>query len=112
MNVFLPILDQDDFYEGYKKGGDSPSKPLLVAVCRSACRLLDEDDWIVKKYNINRGTLFEHFRAQLSRWYRPDFLEPRLEGVQILLLTACTANKWTAESVDWLAISIAVKMVG
>lgn len=112
MNVFLPILDQDEFYEGYRKGTDPPSKPLLVAVCRSACRLLDEDDWVVKKYNINRGTLFDQFTSQLTRWYRPDFLMPRLEEVQGLLLSACTANKWTAESVDWLGISIAVKMVG
>ena len=110
MNVFIPIVDETDFYETYRKGEDNISKPLILAICRASARLLDEDDWVVKKHNINRNELFVSLSDELL-CEQLDFMNPTIDKIQILLLTACTARKWAAESTDWLAISLGVKMV-
>ncbi|KAI7859725.1 fungal-specific transcription factor domain-containing protein [Circinella umbellata] len=109
MNVFIPIVDETDFYETYRKGEDNISKPLILAICRASARLLDEDDWVVKKHNINRNELFVSLSDELL-CEQLDFMNPTIDKIQILLLTACTARKWAAESTDWLAISLGVKM--
>ncbi|KAI9319626.1 fungal-specific transcription factor domain-containing protein [Dichotomocladium elegans] len=110
MNIYFPIVDKAEFYESYQKGGDALCTPLLLAICRSACRLLDADDWVVKKFNINRNQLFVDITNELERKFVVDFLNPNIEYIQVFLITALSARRWTPESTDWLGVSIAVKM--
>ncbi|KAI8994821.1 fungal-specific transcription factor domain-containing protein [Pilobolus umbonatus] len=107
-NTILPILDEDLFYEAYNQS--KVSTKLLVTICRSTCRLMKEEDQILKKYNINHAELFHSLQKQLDECNNIDVLDPKIETIQILLLIASSAQKWGLESKDWIATSIAVKM--
>ncbi|KAI9243491.1 fungal-specific transcription factor domain-containing protein [Phascolomyces articulosus] len=110
MNVFIPIVDEADFYEEYRKEtGSTIPRNLILAICRASARLLDEDDWVIKKHNINRTDLFVALADALI-CENIDFMSPTIDKIQILLLSSCSARKWAAESTDWLGISLAVKM--
>lgn len=82
-----------------------------MTVCRVTCRLLKKEDTIVKKYNVDRASLFRDIEKQLDSNFDLDFLEPKIETIQVLLLNAANASKWGLESTDWITTSIAVKMV-
>lgn len=82
-----------------------------MTLCRVTCRLLKKDDALVKKYKIDRGSLYQDISKQLDLYFDLDFLEPKIETIQVLLLNAANAAKWGLESTDWIATSIAVKMV-
>ncbi|KAI8141914.1 fungal-specific transcription factor domain-containing protein [Fennellomyces sp. T-0311] len=109
MNIYIPIVDETEFYERYNSGSDALSITLVISICRAATRLLDEDDWVVKKHNIDRCQLFVSLADQLQ-CVHVDFMNPGIDKIQILLLQACSARKWSTESTDWLAVSLAVKM--
>lgn len=82
-----------------------------MTLCRVTCRLLKKDDALVKKYKIDRASLYHDISKQLDRNFDLDFLEPKIETIQVLLLNAANAAKWGLESTDWITTSIAVKMV-
>ncbi|GAA5812897.1 hypothetical protein MFLAVUS_006357 [Mucor flavus] len=110
-NPILPIIDQDQFYENYKKKSyHSTFIAIIMTLCRVTCRLLKKDDALVKKYKIDRGSLYHDISKQLDRNFDLDFLEPKIETIQVLLLNAANAAKWGLESTDWITTSIAVKM--
>ncbi|GAA5801806.1 hypothetical protein HPULCUR_007260 [Helicostylum pulchrum] len=110
-NPILPIIDQDQFYENYKKKSyHSTFIAIIMTLCRVTCRLLKKDDALVKKYKIDRGSLYQDISKQLDLYFDLDFLEPKIETIQVLLLNAANAAKWGLESTDWIATSIAVKM--
>lgn len=81
-----------------------------MTVCRVTCRLLKKDDALVKKFNLDRAGLFRDIEKQLDTNFDLDFLEPKIETIQVLLLNASNASKWGLESTDWIITSIAVKM--
>lgn len=111
MNVYLPIVDEVEFYEMYRGSKDNNMcVPLLAAICRAASRLLDDNDEVIKKHNVSRASLFKLFTEQLKVKFAVDFFEPKLECVQIFLLNASNTEKWCAESTDWIEISMAAKM--
>ncbi|KAI7898011.1 fungal-specific transcription factor domain-containing protein [Cokeromyces recurvatus] len=111
MNPMLPILDEDKFYEEYQKANHAAIFiPIIMSVCRAACRLLKEDDLLLKKYNLERNTLFKDINKQLELYFDLDFLEPKIETIQVLLLNSANAVKWGIDSKDWIMTSIAVKM--
>lgn len=108
----MPILDKDQFYDSYnKKGYAATFIPIILTVCRVTCRLLKKDDPLVKKYKVDRANLFRDIERQMDLYFDLDFLEPKIETIQVLLLTASNASKWGLESADWISTSIAVKMV-
>ncbi|CAO3608615.1 unnamed protein product [Mucor hiemalis] len=111
INVVLPILDMDQFYDSYnKKGYADTFIPIILTVCRVTCRLLKKDDPLVKKYKVDRANLFRDIERQMDLYFDLDFLEPKIETIQVLLLSASNAAKWGLESADWISTSIAVKM--
>lgn len=111
INRLLPILDEEQFYENYEKGDYTPRFiPILIAVCRATCRLLKKDDSIVMRYHLDRASLFRDLTKQLDVNFDLDFLEPKVETIQVLLLNASNPTKWGLESTDWIITSIAVKM--
>lgn len=65
---------------------------------------------MVKKYKIDRASLFHDLEKQLDTKFDLDFLEPKIETMQVLLLNASNASKWGLQSTDWIITSIAVKM--
>jgi hypothetical protein len=112
MNSILPILDQEQFYESYeKKAYSSTFIPIVMTVCKVTCRLLKSDDPLVKKYQVDRANLFHDIQKQMELNFDLDFLEPKIETIQVLLLNSANTEKWGLESADWIQISIAVKMV-
>lgn len=112
MNPLLPILDEDQFYEDYHKSNHRPTFiPIIMAICRVTCRLLKKDDALVLKYKVDRAQLFREITKQMELYFDLDFLEPKIEAIQVLLLSASNAEKWGLQSTDWIATSIAVKMV-
>lgn len=109
-NIYLPIVDEDEFRQNYAAAKDGPLLNVLaMAMARVGTRLLDRDDPIAQKYAVNATKLFDDLTEQVKQchWH---MLEPRIESIQILLLVASHAQKWSPESTDWMAISIAVKM--
>ncbi|KAI7888757.1 fungal-specific transcription factor domain-containing protein [Mucor mucedo] len=111
INNLLPILDEEQFYENYEKGDYNPRfTAIVMAVCRATCRLLKKDDEIVMQYGIDRGSFFRDLTNQLDVNFDLDFLEPKMETIQVLLLNASNPTKWGLESTDWIITSIAVKM--
>lgn len=102
----------DQFYDSYnKKGYADTFIPIILTVCRVTCRLLKKDDPLVKKYKVDRANLFRDIERQMDLYFDLDFLEPKIETIQVLLLSASNAAKWGLESADWISTSIAVKMV-
>ncbi|KAL7309028.1 hypothetical protein PS15m_011159 [Mucor circinelloides] len=111
MNPMLPILDEDLFYEEYRKANHAHTFiPIIMTLCRVTCRILKKDDPLLLKYEIDRGTFFRDISKQISLYFDLDFLEPKIETIQVLLLNASNAEKWGLESTDWITTSIAVKM--
>ncbi|KAL0135773.1 fungal-specific transcription factor [Mucor lusitanicus] len=111
MNPMLPILDEDLFYEEYRKANHAYTFiPIIMTLCRVTCRILKKDDPLLLKYEIDRGTFFRDISKQISLYFDLDFLEPKIETIQVLLLNASNAEKWGLESTDWITTSIAVKM--
>ncbi|KAI8341917.1 fungal-specific transcription factor domain-containing protein [Chlamydoabsidia padenii] len=110
MNDYLPIIDEEEFMDMYRKGGDAVSKPLLITICRVTIRMLPETDPVVQEYHLDRTTMFWDFVRQMESNYELDFMEPQIECIQILLLNSANADRWCPKSTDWLATSIAVKM--
>jgi hypothetical protein len=112
MNPLLPILDEEQFYEQYHKANHAPTFiPIIMAICRVTSRLLRRDDAIVLKHKVDRAQLFRDISKQMMLYFDLDFLEPKIETIQVLLLCASNAEKWGLESSDWIATSVAVKMV-
>lgn len=112
MNPLLPILDEEQFYDEYRKANHGPTFiPIIMAICRITSRLLKKDDALVVKYKMDRAQLFRDISKQISLYFDLDFLEPKIETIQVLLLVASNAEKWGLESTDWITTSIAVKMV-
>lgn len=110
--MILPILDEDQFYESYNnKSYTAQFIPIIMTICRVTCRVLKREDPLVKKYKVDRAHLFKDIERQLDLYFDLDFLEPKIETIQVLLLNASNASKWGLESADWIATSIAVKMV-
>ncbi|KAI9481404.1 MAG: fungal-specific transcription factor domain-containing protein [Benjaminiella poitrasii] len=111
MNPMLPILDEEQFYEEYHKANHAATFiPIVISVCRATCRLMKDDDPFFEEYNINRSNLFSNLHKQLELYFDMDFLEPRIETIQVLLLNSSNASKWGIESADWISASIAIKM--
>lgn len=112
LNHLLPVLDKDLFYEEYHKANPAPNfVPIIMSVCRISCRLLNDDDPIMQKYNEDPSSLFHDLSKQIQMYFHLDFLEPKIEAIQVLLLNAMNATEWGLESKDWIAVSVAVKMV-
>ncbi|KAI8981598.1 fungal-specific transcription factor domain-containing protein [Mycotypha africana] len=112
LNTFLPIVDEEKFYEKYQKANHEPQFiPIIMAVCRAAFRLLSDGHPLLEKYNIvDRKQYFTDICFQLEQNFDLDFLEPTMEAIQVLLLQAANTDKWGSQSSDWIATSIAVKM--
>ncbi|CEP12208.1 hypothetical protein [Parasitella parasitica] len=111
MNPMLPILDEDLFYKEYRKANHAHTFiPIIMTLCRVTSRILKKDDPFLLKYNIDRSTFFRDISKQISLYFDLDFLEPKIETIQVLLLNASNAEKWGLESTDWITTSIAVKM--
>jgi hypothetical protein len=111
VNPMLPILDEDLFYEEYRKANHAHTFiPIIMTLCRVTCRILKKDDPFLLKYDIDRGTFFRDISKQIHLYFDLDFLEPKIETIQVLLLNASNAEKWGLESTDWITTSIAVKM--
>ncbi|KAI8645329.1 fungal-specific transcription factor domain-containing protein [Parasitella parasitica] len=111
MNPMLPILDEDLFYKEYRKANHAHTfTPIIMTLCRVTSRILKKDDPFLTKYNIDRSTFFRDISKQISLYFDLDFLEPKIETIQVLLLNASNAEKWGLESTDWITTSIAVKM--
>ncbi|CAO3592478.1 unnamed protein product [Absidia cylindrospora] len=110
MNLFLPIVDEDEFMELYRKDSDGISKPLLMTICRVTIRMLPADDPVVQQYQLDRTAVFWDMVRQLDTNYELDFMEPQIECIQMLLLSSANADRWSPKSANWLATSIAVKM--
>ncbi|KAI8086854.1 fungal-specific transcription factor domain-containing protein [Gilbertella persicaria] len=111
INPTLPILDEESFYQEYRKANyASTFIPIIMAICRATSRLLREDDPYVQKYNIDRAHLFRDIIKQMDLYFDIDFLQPKIETIQVLLICASNAEKWGIESSDWIGTSIAVKM--
>lgn len=113
MNRLLPIVDQEQFYEEYNKNNYNAQTfvPIILTICKITCRLLKKEDPMVQKYQVDRTALFLDIHKQLEMNFDLDFLEPKIETIQVLLLNASNAEKWGLESADWIQTSIAVKMV-
>jgi hypothetical protein len=112
MNNILPILDEEIFYKNYNNNAnDSKLVPIIITICRITCRLLKDDDPLVKKYNLDRAKMFKDFAHQIETNFDMDFLNPNIGTIQVLLLNAANTEKWTVESSDWICTSVAVKMV-
>ncbi|KAI8368542.1 fungal-specific transcription factor domain-containing protein [Blakeslea trispora] len=111
INIMLPILDEDSFYQEYRKANHASTFiPIIMAICRSSCRLLEEEDFLVQKYNIDRAHFFRDIQKQMDTYFDVDFLQPKIETIQVLLISASNTEKWGIESSDWITTSIAVKM--
>ncbi|KAL0084857.1 Zn(2)-C6 fungal-specific transcription factor [Phycomyces blakesleeanus] len=110
MNIFVPIVDEESFYDTYRNDFDSQSMVLLAAICRSSCRIMDENNPSARKNYITRVQLYDSLTEQIKEKFDLDLIQPRIETIQILLLGACNATKWSADGVDWIAMSMAIKL--
>ncbi|KAI8334990.1 fungal-specific transcription factor domain-containing protein [Chlamydoabsidia padenii] len=114
MNSFLPIVDEEEFMDKYRKGNTEDdggvSTPLLMTICRVTIRILPADDPVKQAYKIDRAAVFWDIVQQFESNYQLDFMEPEIECIQILLLCSANADGWSPKSSNWLATSIAIKM--
>ncbi|KAI9008736.1 fungal-specific transcription factor domain-containing protein [Phycomyces nitens] len=110
MNIIIPIVDEDTFYDTYRNNPDSICMVLLASLCRSASRIMDENTPSARKHHITRTYLYESLTSQIKEKFELDLMEPKIETIQILLLGACNSTKWGADGVDWIAMSMAIKL--
>ncbi|KAI8888422.1 hypothetical protein K501DRAFT_240329 [Backusella circina FSU 941] len=109
--VSLPLVDKDEFMDGYEGRIEPPPAPILTyAICSYACIVIPLNDPIFERHNVDRNKLFDTLVEHTTYLVRKEYLTPRIATIQALVLLCSYRSCDNSFYKNWLRTGMSVRM--
>ncbi|CAO3625636.1 unnamed protein product [Cunninghamella blakesleeana] len=107
----LPILEKEEFMNSYMGTTHPSPDPLLIyAICSYACYMVPSSHPMFKSAGLERNTVFHALVDRAGLLIRNEYLTPRIQTIQALILLCAHPTYSSGSYRNWLLAGMAVRM--